>query len=169
MLFDCTVAECKTAECIKQSAWIQNAVSRKTNPCDDFYQYVCDTTKNVDGAKQTAKRLKTIVEEQVKNVMLETLMLQEDVLVRALKKMFRACLDVKNKQKHLEEAYRAVVEWGLLKYESKNFNWLEFLKLIREHGLGYDLFFDVSVIDNVSGSDEQVLRVCVCVCLLMDK
>lgn len=155
-------AECETTECVKQAAWLQNVVSQEISACDDFYQYLCSTTKDNNKygkTKETANRLKAIVEKQVNNLMRETLLWDENVWSRALKKMFRECLDGKMKRKQLDEVYLAVVQWGLLQHSIENFDWLEYIRMAREHGLGYDLFFDISVVDNVAGNGEPILRV----------
>lgn len=150
---DTFLAKCTTTACIKQAAWIQNILSRETNPCDDFYKFVCPANNEV---KDTERRLKATVEKQLKNVLSETLMIKDHVSLRAAKKMFRACLDVKHKKRHLDAAYHAIVRWGLL---NENVHWLEFLQVARERGLGYDLIFDISVVDNVAGNGESILRV----------
>lgn len=100
-----------------------------------------------------------MIEEQIKDLMSETLMTNENDSVKVLKQIFRACLDVENKKKYLDEAYHSIVKWGLLDQDTENFDWLYFLQIAREHGLGYDLFLDVSVVENVAGNGNPILRV----------
>lgn len=154
--------KCVTAECIKQAAWIQNALSQDTNPCKDFYQFVCPVTKDESKygkMKETTRKLKIIVEKQIEDLMRETLTINEDISLKILKQMYRGCLDVKNKRKYLDEAYHGLMQWGLLEKDIEYFDWFKYIQTARKHGLGYDLFLDISVVKNIAGNGEPILRV----------
>lgn len=86
-------------------------------------------------------------------------MINEDVSLKILKRMYRGCLDVKNKEKYLYETLDAIFQWGLLEKNDEHFDWFKYIQIARKHGLAYDLFLDISVVENVAGNGEPILRV----------
>lgn len=154
--------KCITADCIKQTAWIQSILPKEVDPCDDFYKFVCPLNKNESKygkIKETSRRLKVIVEKQIEKLMRGRYMVNEDDANKVLKRMYRACFDVENPRRYLDEVYSAVIDWGLLERNTTYFDWFKFIEKAREYGLAYDLFLDVSVVENVIGNGEPILRV----------
>lgn len=86
-------------------------------------------------------------------------MIDEEISLKILKRMYRACLDVKNKEKYLYETLDTILQWGLLEKNDEHFDWFKYIQMARNYGLAYDLFLDISVVENVAGNGEPILRV----------
>lgn len=139
---------CESPECVKQSAWIQSLLSRDATPCQDFYKYTCPAKNR----KYGLDRLKVVVERQVELLIKEAPSQNDPLLERVFKRMLDACLDRGNVTSFT--ILSDVWPWTI-----GNDDWLDYLYLAREHGLGYDVFVDVSVVKNENG--EPILRVAV--------
>lgn len=68
-------------------------------------------------------------------------------------------MDIQNNTQYLLEALESVSEWKQQDDDYQPFHWFKFLCKAREHGLGYDLFFDLSVVKNIDENEEPILRV----------
>lgn len=146
------VDKCVSMECVKQAAWLKNVLSKDISPCEDFYKFVCPVPTD-NTIEKAFERMKEVVEKQIEDLLKASQQKNEN----ALTKMHRACFNVGNAQKYLSEIMAAVMKWGLFQNDTKQFNWIKFIQTAREHGLGYDLFFNVAVVESAAG--EPVLRV----------
>lgn len=135
---------CDSADCIEQAAWILRSLEPDVDPCDNFYEFVCNF-------KIRQRTELTPTDTDITNFF-SINSNQTNLILSKVKDVYNTCINTEETEKHFKEFLDSVDSWGLLKRESDTFDWRLFLYKARRHGLRYDMLFTFNVVEDTNNS-----------------
>lgn len=131
---------CGSVDCIKQAAWILRSIEPEFDPCDNFYNFVCNP--NGLGEELVPKD----IEEPSYSDFLTMDSSEKNPLLIKVEEIYNACMNVVDAEMRFKEFLHNLKNWGLLRRADKNFDWRMFLYKARKYGLKFNMFFNLLVI-----------------------
>ncbi|KAK8759477.1 hypothetical protein V5799_002886 [Amblyomma americanum] len=148
---------CSTSYCEREGAYIKSLLSTQINPCENFYDYVCDAWRaragpNIGMELGAAISRDTILEEETENEVIEYLRSENPDVLPAVQ-LHRACIE--STQHEITEVKMALKEmfkempgetWPVPRTETSltpSDVWLLAGKLYREFGI--DAFLGITI------------------------
>lgn len=143
-----TVSEvCDSVECVKQAAWILSSIEIEADPCDNFYNFVCnpdvrDAEELIPMNTQRASDLNILtIDSSTTNP-----------FIAKVKDVYNACMNTEDSEMFFKELLiNSLKDWGLLQREGITFDWRLFLYRARKHGLKHDMLFNFVVMEDAAG------------------
>lgn len=138
---------CDSVECVKQAAWILGSIETETDPCDNFYNFVCNP--DVWGAEE----LIPMSTQKASDLnILTTDSSTMNPFTARVKDVYNACMNTEDSEMFFKEFLaNNLKNWGLLQRDGKSFDWRLFLYRARKHGLKHDMLFNFEVMEDVAG------------------
>ncbi|KAH9361564.1 hypothetical protein HPB48_001441 [Haemaphysalis longicornis] len=89
---------CSSEQCQRDGAYINALISKDFDPCDNFYKFVCDRWKGLNGTTSPDDELSLKLESDIYHILLSPLAasVQDSEILSPLKRVMTACMNAVN-------------------------------------------------------------------------
>ncbi|KAK8781806.1 hypothetical protein V5799_016853, partial [Amblyomma americanum] len=157
------ITYCNSEFCSLEASYLKSLLSTKKGPCDNFYDYVCETwvtNRPVKGSGTgDVVSTDTLIQDRVLEHFESLLSMTNDTQVDVARALYSACLDRDQANKALAEVRDFYKKWQIGQWpREKTANasdvWIFAGQLVRDIGL--DALVKVSVVPNPGGPPETI-------------
>ncbi|KAL1490286.1 hypothetical protein ABEB36_013005 [Hypothenemus hampei] len=173
-LFSEKTTICKTTECRMATTTILRFIDQRQQPCQNFYRFACGTfLDNVPIEDPQAYYLQSVknlmkeeIEADIKNMLEEEIKDDDMPSFNLAKKFYRACMNEGAIEKaglsRLSTLFEWMGGWPVLDgddWDAEKFNWAKAIKNLRDFGVNFDFFFNLTVEVDKEQPDRYILGI----------
>ncbi|KAK9500250.1 hypothetical protein O3M35_001543 [Rhynocoris fuscipes] len=161
---------CFKEECIHTASYLLDAMDLTTEPCDDFYQFVCgkfrkQTIPDDKESVSTFNTISEIVKSQLRTIVSEPFQPDEPRHLKNPKNLYQLCMDKeKIEQNGLDDAKKIIDYFGGWpvvegdRWDMGSFDWKEMIYKFRAKGFSVDYLLDFSVSVDSKNSTTRIIE-----------